>query len=137
MFSSIGKGHSRQSNSSIASGRSSETPAAISDRLGGIFCRPQRYRILVIYDVWIIAGVCCDALGEADKDEPLQRKGDVYMIPVIRQEGEEIEHLIRRFKRAVNRDDIITEYRKRTSYKKPGDRRRAKHKAALKRRRES
>lgn len=59
------------------------------------------------------------------------------MIPVIHQEGEEIEHLIRRFKRSVNRDDIITEYKKREAYKKPGDRRRAKHKAALKRRRES
>jgi len=55
------------------------------------------------------------------------------MKSVIRKDGEDIERLLRRFKKQVNRDYIISEYRKRTAYMKPSERRREKHQAAIRR----
>lgn len=53
------------------------------------------------------------------------------MKPVIRKKGEAVDNLLRRFKRQVNRDGIIGEYKKRTAYMKPSERRREKHQAAV------
>ena len=53
------------------------------------------------------------------------------MKSVIRKDGEDIERLLRRFKKQVNRDYIISEYKKRKAYMKPSERRREKHQAAV------
>ena len=53
------------------------------------------------------------------------------MKPITRQQGEEVEQMIRRFKRSVQKEGIIEDYRKRTAYMKPGERRRQKHLAAV------
>ena len=49
------------------------------------------------------------------------------MKPISRTDGESVDHLIKRFKRACNRSGILAEYRKRQSYKKPSEKRRDKH----------
>ncbi len=53
------------------------------------------------------------------------------MAKVVRKEGETIDQLYNRFKRQCSREGILKEYRARTSYTKPGDRRRQKHNDAV------
>ena len=50
-----------------------------------------------------------------------------------RRPGESVDDLLRRFKRAVIREGILLEYRSRTAYMKPGERKRKKHDAAVRR----
>jgi len=54
------------------------------------------------------------------------------MKPVYRGDGESIDNLIKRFKRACNREGIIAAYRDKCKYKKPSERRRDKHHRAVK-----
>ena len=56
------------------------------------------------------------------------------MKPVIRKKGETTEQLIKRFERIVKKEGIIFECKKHAAYIKPGEIRRLKHRAALKRR---
>lgn len=49
------------------------------------------------------------------------------MRTVYRREHEDIDSLLKRFKRAVMRAGIMEECNKRRHYKKPGERRREKH----------
>ena len=53
------------------------------------------------------------------------------MKPVIRENGEDIDHLIKRYKRARNKAGISEEINKRKFYKKPGVVRRNKHLRAI------
>lgn len=53
------------------------------------------------------------------------------MKPVIRREVEDIDSLIKRFKRSCNREGIIKAYRDKCEYKKPSVRRRDKHHDAV------
>lgn len=53
------------------------------------------------------------------------------MKPVRRKSGEDIDGLIRRFKKKACAAEIIAEYRKHTVYMPPGQKRRAKHDAAV------
>ena len=53
------------------------------------------------------------------------------MKPVRRKRGEDFDGLIRRFKKKVCVAEIIAEYRKHTEYMSPGQKRRAKHDAAV------
>ena len=55
------------------------------------------------------------------------------MKPVYRGDGESIDNLIKRFKRACNREGIIAAYRDKCEYKKPSVKQRDKHHAAVKR----
>lgn len=55
------------------------------------------------------------------------------MIKVVKKKGETAEALIRRFKNKCNHVGIKKEAQKRKAYIKPGDRRRAKHTAAIRR----
>jgi len=52
---------------------------------------------------------------------------------VIARNGESIDSLLRRFKTAVNKAEIFAEMKRRASYVKPGERRRIKHRRAVKR----
>ena len=54
------------------------------------------------------------------------------MKPVYRGDGESIDSLINRFKRATGREGIIQAYRNKREYKKPSDRKRDKHNRAVK-----
>ncbi len=54
------------------------------------------------------------------------------MKPVYRGDGESIDNLIKRFKRACGREGIMKAYRDKCEYKKPSVRRRDKHNAAVK-----
>ena len=51
------------------------------------------------------------------------------------QEGESIENALRRFKRKVQKGEIIKDIKKHSFYLKPGDKRRAKQALARKRNR--
>ena len=51
------------------------------------------------------------------------------------QEGETMEHALRRFKRKVLQEDIIREVKKHSFYLKPGERKRVKQALARKRNR--
>ena len=53
------------------------------------------------------------------------------MIKVIRKKDESADSLIRRFKNKCNREGITREFKSREAYMKPGERRRAKHNAAV------
>ena len=55
------------------------------------------------------------------------------MIKVVRKDGETVDHLYKRFKNKSMHDGIRKEIEKRRAYIKPGDRRRAKHTAAIRR----
>ncbi|MBX5478449.1 30S ribosomal protein S21 [Pyrinomonas methylaliphatogenes] len=57
------------------------------------------------------------------------------MALVIVNEGESIESALRRFKRRVQSEDIIRDYKKHTFYLKPGEKRRLKSALARKRNR--
>jgi len=52
---------------------------------------------------------------------------------VIAKKNESFEKLMRRFKRAVDKDDIINELRKREFYEKPTQKRKRRRAAAVKR----
>ena len=56
------------------------------------------------------------------------------MASVYRKDDESLDGLYRRFKRAVTREGIIMEYRKRRYFEKPSDKRRRKHNEVLRRR---
>ncbi|MFN7974451.1 MAG: 30S ribosomal protein S21 [Acidobacteriota bacterium] len=49
------------------------------------------------------------------------------------QDGEPIEHALKRFKRKVQQEDIIKDAKKHTFYMKPGEKKRAKQALARKR----
>lgn len=53
------------------------------------------------------------------------------MKPVCRKRGEDFDGLIRRFKKKVCAAEIIAEHKKHTVYMSPGQKRRAKHDAAV------
>jgi ribosomal protein S21 len=53
------------------------------------------------------------------------------MKPVRRKRGEDFDGLIRRFKKKVFAAEIIAEHKKHTVYMSPGQKRRAKHDAAV------
>ncbi len=55
------------------------------------------------------------------------------MAEVRVQEGESIESALRRFKRKVQKEDIIKDIKKHSFYLKPGDKRRTKRALAQKR----
>ena len=57
------------------------------------------------------------------------------MARVVKKQDETVDALLKRFKRQVQRDNILIEIRKREYYLKPGIRRRVKHENALKARR--
>lgn len=59
------------------------------------------------------------------------------MKAVYKKSGESIEDLIYRFKKQVRTEKILEEYRKREAYMKPGERKKAKHNAVLKKIRRS
>ncbi len=52
---------------------------------------------------------------------------------VIAKKNESFEKLMRRFKRAVDKDDLINELRKREFYEKPTQKRKRQRAAAIKR----
>ncbi len=52
---------------------------------------------------------------------------------VIAKKNESFEKLMRRFKRAVDKDDLINELRKREFYEKPTQKRKRQRAAAVKR----
>jgi small subunit ribosomal protein S21 len=49
------------------------------------------------------------------------------------QEGESLENALRRFKRKVQQDDVITEVKRQSFYLKPGEKKRVKEALARKR----
>ena len=51
------------------------------------------------------------------------------------QEGEPLENALRRFKHKVQQDDIIKEFKRHSSYLKPGEKRRVKQALARRRHR--
>lgn len=53
------------------------------------------------------------------------------MKPVTRKQDEDFQHLMRRFVRSVSKGGIVYECQRRKFYKKPGERRRSKHDAAV------
>ena len=55
------------------------------------------------------------------------------MSTVIRKENENIDSVLRRFKRQTSRDGVIQEVRKREHYEKPSVKRKKKAEAARKR----
>ena len=55
------------------------------------------------------------------------------MTTVIAKPGENIESLLRRFKRAVDNSGILAELKKRSAYEKPSDKKRKEKAAARKR----
>lgn len=55
------------------------------------------------------------------------------MKAVSKRENETVDQLIRRFKRKVSKEGILDTYRAEEYYVKPGERRRAKHDAAVRR----
>ena len=55
------------------------------------------------------------------------------MVRVIRKDGESVEALCKRFKNKCSHAGIKREIMKRRVYMKPGDRRREKHNAAVRR----
>ena len=55
------------------------------------------------------------------------------MIKVVRKDGETVDHLYKRFKNKSMHEGIRKEIEKRRAYMKPGDRRREKHNAAIRR----
>ncbi len=57
------------------------------------------------------------------------------MAEVRLQEGEPLENALRRFKRKVQQDDIIKEFKRHSSYLKPGEKRRVKKALARRRHR--
>lgn len=57
------------------------------------------------------------------------------MARVVKKQDETVDSLLRRFKRQVQRDNILMEVRKREYYVRPGIKRRLKHENALKARR--
>ena len=57
------------------------------------------------------------------------------MARVVKRQDETVDALLKRFKRQVQRDNILIEIRKREYYLKPGIRKRLKHENALKARR--
>lgn len=52
---------------------------------------------------------------------------------VIAKKNESFERLLRRFKRAIEKDDLINELRKREFYEKPTSKRKRQRAAAVKR----
>lgn len=54
-------------------------------------------------------------------------------IIVIRKNGEEIDSLIRRFKKKVNKSMILQEYRRRMEYEKPSEKKKRKRREAIRR----
>ena len=57
------------------------------------------------------------------------------MAEVIVQDGETLENALRRFKRKVQQEDIITEIKRHSFYLKPGEKKRVKEALARKRNR--
>ena len=57
------------------------------------------------------------------------------MAEVRLQEGEPFENALRRFKRKVQQDDIVKEFKRHSYYLKPGEKRRVKQALARKRHR--
>lgn len=55
------------------------------------------------------------------------------MAKVILKEGEDLEGALRRFKRKVQKENIIKDLRQHAFYMKPGDKKRAKQALAQKR----
>lgn len=53
------------------------------------------------------------------------------MKPVIRKPGEDIEYLIRRFRRRVDKEGILNAYRGRMEFVKPSEQQRKKRAAAV------
>ncbi len=49
------------------------------------------------------------------------------------EESESVEHALRRFRRAVQRENILRDFKRHAHYVKPGERRRAKQAAARRR----
>lgn len=57
-------------------------------------------------------------------------------MPEVRlQEGEPLENALRRFKRKVQQDEVIREFKRHSYYLKPGEKRRVKQALARKRHR--
>lgn len=56
------------------------------------------------------------------------------MIRVVRKSGESADALIKRFRNKCNHAGIRAEIQKRKAYMTPGEKRRAKHNAAIRRR---
>ena len=73
-----------------------------------------------IIDYGIRAAVVLPAIG---KDEDVK--------PVIRNEGEDTEHLLKRFKRKVSREGIIDAFKAHKAFKSKSERQHEKHKRAL------
>ena len=57
------------------------------------------------------------------------------MARVVVKNGESVDDALKRFKRVIQRSDILLEVRKREYHVKPGIKRRLKHENALKMRR--
>lgn len=57
------------------------------------------------------------------------------MAEVRLQEGEPLENALRRFKRKVQQEDVVKEFKRHSFYLKPGEKRRVKEALALKRNR--
>lgn len=55
------------------------------------------------------------------------------MITVNRNPEEEVESMLRRFRRKVNKEGILNAYRRRLEFVKPSEQQRKKHREALKR----
>lgn len=55
------------------------------------------------------------------------------MVKVIRRKGEDIEHLLRRYKRARSKDGIRESINRHGEFVPPSERRRRKHATAIKR----
>lgn len=55
------------------------------------------------------------------------------MIKVVRKDGESVDKLCKRFKNKCNRAGVKAEIQKRKAYMTPGEKRRAKHNAAIRR----
>jgi len=66
--------------------------------------------------------------------EDLGKGGEIFSMPVIKvKEGESFESALRRFKKQVEKAQILSEIRKREHYEKPSVKRKKKLLAARKR----
>ncbi|CDM66568.1 ribosomal protein S21 [Pyrinomonas methylaliphatogenes] len=84
---------------------------------------------------YYFAGLIGRWLSFAESQNLSARKEVRGVALVIVNEGESIESALRRFKRRVQSEDIIRDYKKHTFYLKPGEKRRLKSALARKRNR--
>lgn len=82
-----------------------------------------------------LAGIVLDSF--VCTEQVLNVKGGSLVARVQVHDNESIESAIRRFKRAVAREGIITDTKKHAFYLKPGERRRLKSQVARRRARKS